>query len=180
MRREPFVIRTMDDLIVSTGRMTPWSIPFVDVIQAAHRRPDGSVAPRFERAALLDQLHDSVRATRRDRPRFVLALAGNDAVVGVGGYRPAWCSGFGWELAYGAVLPLWQGRGVGRALLPQRLDAIAAGGKPGDFVLATTRRPATFERLGFRRASSGDPVLMIGTVGLPLHAGAASAVRASA
>lgn len=178
--RDAFVIRTMDELIASTGRMTPWAIPFVDVIQAAHRRPDGSVAPRFERGALLDQLHDSVRVTRRDRPRFLLALAGNDAVVGVGGYKPAWCSGFGWELAYGAVLPLWQGRGVGLALLRARLDAIARAGAPGDFILARSGRPSTFIRLGFRQVSASDPLLLIGTVGMPLPAVQPAEVGATA
>jgi len=151
----------------------------VHVIQAAHRRSDGSLPERFLTPALFDQVYDGVYSVIRDRARFLVAVA-DGAVIGVGGYRPAWCSGHGWELAYGAVLPSWQGIGVGMALLRARLDAIAQAGSAGDFIVARSSRPSTFIRLGFRQVSATDPLLLMGTVGMPLPAVQPVAVRASA
>lgn len=135
----------------------------VDVLQAAHRRDDGSVPERFDRGRLFDQLYDSLHCRTAERPRFWVAQA-DGTVVGVAGYRRAWCSGFGWELAYAGVRPEWQGLGLGRALIRARLVAIASEGQAGDFVLVRSVRPATFQRLGFSPCP-GDPKLMVGRVG---------------
>ncbi|WP_431856621.1 GNAT family N-acetyltransferase [Azospirillum sp.] len=151
----------------------------VEVIQAAHRRSDGTLPERFLSPALFDQVYDGVYSVIRDRARFLVALA-DGAVIGVGGYRPAWCSGHGWELAYGAVLPAWQGIGVGMALLRARLDAIAQAGSTGDFIIARSGRPSTFIRLGFRQVSVSDPLLLVGTVGMSMPAAQPVEVRASA
>jgi len=151
----------------------------VGVIQAAHRRSDGSVSERFLPLALFDQVYDGVYSTIRDRARFLVALSGGE-VIGVGGYKPAWCSGHGWELAYGAVRPEWQRRGVGMALLRARLDAIASAGTAGDFIVARSSRPSTFIRLGFRQVSPSDPLLLMGTVGMPAEVRQFVPARASA
>lgn len=136
-----------------------------EVLQVAHRRPDGSLAPRFEHGRLFDELYDSVHAQRPGQARFFVALdTATNRVVGVAGYRQAWCSAFGWELSYAGVHPDWQGRGIGQAMIVARLRSIQGEGSEGDFVLVRAARPATFRRMGFSPCM-GDPHLLVGKVG---------------
>ena len=163
--RDAFTVMTLFDAVNRTSSFGPLQ-QAVAVLQDANAQPGGLLKPRFAWGPLWDQLYDSLHAQHgHNRPRFFVAMDADNTVVGVGGYKPAWCSAFGWELAYGAVRPEWQGRGVGLALLHARLTAIAAEGSPGDFVQVMSRRPRTFRRLGFRSVLDGEASLMLGTVG---------------
>ncbi|AWJ83350.1 hypothetical protein TSH58p_07295 [Azospirillum sp. TSH58] len=137
----------------------------VAVLQASHIRPDGSLARRYEQGRLFDELYDSVHARTAGQARFYVAqTAEGGRVVGVAGYRQAWCSAFGWELSYAGVHPDWQGRGIGQALIRIRLSGIRLEGSDGDFVIVRAARPETYRRMGFSPCM-GDPNLLVGKVG---------------
>lgn len=120
----------------------------IDLLQACHRRPDGTMPPRYSESALRRMLYDATAAICPHGSNVLVALADED-IIGVVAYRSAFISALGWEIAYWGTSPSHQGYGVGGRLLDAALTQIRQGAGPDHFVLVRTAHPAAFARRGF-------------------------------
>lgn len=133
----------------------------VHVLTIAHMAA-GTYSPRFDKARLTSLLSAALIKARPDS-FFVARLVQGRAVdvVGVVGVGPSFCSAVGWELGYLAVLPHWQGLGLGRLLVEEAVAFVCAQMPTPAFLLARAAEPAMFEPLGFRQIDNGAPALML-------------------
>ncbi|CAO3445807.1 hypothetical protein [Azospirillum argentinense] len=135
----------------------------VDLLQACHRRADGTVPPRYADAALGRLLYYATAAICPHGSQVLVAVVGG-AIVGVVAYRAAFISAMGHEIAYWGTAPQHQGRGVGGRLLDAALTQISHAAAPDHFVLVRTAHPSSFARRGFRPLPE-DTALMRARVG---------------
>lgn len=135
----------------------------VHVLTIAHLAA-GTYSPRFDRVRLTSLLSAALIKARSDAFFLVrgkeLARSGCP-VVGVVGVAPSFCSAVGWELGYLAVLPQWQGLGLGRLLVEEAVAFVLAQRPAPAFLLARAAQPALFEPMGFRQIDGGSPSLML-------------------
>ncbi|CAO3428780.1 GNAT family N-acetyltransferase [Azospirillum argentinense] len=120
----------------------------IDLLQSCHRRPDGTVPPRYGESHLRRMLFDATAAICPHGSNVLVAVVDGD-IVGVVAYRSAFISALGWEIAYWGTSPRHQGHGVGGRLLDAALTQIRHGAAPDHFVLVRTAHPAAFARRGF-------------------------------
>lgn len=133
----------------------------VHVLTVAHMAT-GTYSPRFDKARLTSLLSAALIKARPDS-FFVARLVRGRAVdvIGVVGVGPSFCSAVGWELGYLAVLPQWQGLGLGRLLVEEAIAFVMAQLPAPAFLLARAAQPAMFEPFGFRQIDNGAPALML-------------------
>lgn len=130
----------------------------VDLLQSCHRREDGSVPRRYRSTDLFALYHDALSGICPHKPSVLVALIGGET-AGTIGYARSFFAGSGWEIAYWATAPAFQGRGVGNRLLDTALIQIRHRAGLDDFVLARTSHTARFRARGFVPVPS-DPSLM--------------------
>jgi GNAT superfamily N-acetyltransferase len=131
------------------------------IIAAAFREADGSLPERYSPPVIADRLAASVAAQRPSRSRFIV-VEHLGKLAALGGYsKEAW-SPCAWSLYMAAVRPDLQGHGLGRVLIQQRLKAIQQATIGIGMVLVSSRRPSSFESLGFQtlRKMPHGPTLM--------------------
>lgn len=85
--------------------------------------------------------------------QFLVAVVDGQPVA-IGGYGPSGYSRHAWALGPAATLPEYQGRGIGAALIRARFDAIseamAVAGRSAALIHVSSKRPQSWERLGFQ------------------------------
>lgn len=133
--------------------------PLVAILQDCHRRPDGTVPPRYEARVLTRMFYDSLGSMCPHRGRVLVGHIGRE-VAGMVSYSASRFSGMGWDVAYWATAPRFRGAGVGSQILNAALTDIRwKSGSIDDFILVRTAFPAAFERRGFRSLPD-DPAMM--------------------
>lgn len=103
-------------------------------------RPDGRIRPEFD-WSFSPVLPDHLKS------KFFVAKSGGK-IVGVAGVVPSSMSYDVWELNWGTVLPIHQGKGVGTALSKHRIEWIRER-CPRGYVLVNAKRPGMFFHMGF-------------------------------
>lgn len=117
------------------------------VAKAFHGRP--GLPEQYRPAVISERLrtaHIDALNGRREREHFYVAEI-DGVAVGLGGFVCERFASATWSLVLGATHPDHQGKGIGHALVEERLTAIAACG--GRLVLVSTKAESRWLRYGF-------------------------------
>ncbi len=82
-------------------------------------------------------------------PRFIVAIKGNEKIIGVAGWGKLEFASRTWGLFLSSVNREYRGKGVGTALVRERLRRIEEETDKGR-ILVSTKHRKRFEKLGFR------------------------------
>ena len=97
--------------------------------------------------------------------RFIVAVDGDERIVGVGQIKPHFDGSF--ELASIAVLPDWQGKGVGKKVVRKLVRDF----KRTHYLFCRIRLVSFYEQFGFEKIESADMPFYFRTADLILNGG---------
>jgi len=117
-------------------------------IVVANFAVDGNPVDRYALPRVRERLAGSFRRDEH-APKFVVAVNEGERIVGVAGWGKLEFASRTWALFLSCVDRDHRGRGVGTALVRERLRRIGEETQTGR-VLVSTRHRKRFERLGFR------------------------------
>jgi GNAT superfamily N-acetyltransferase len=99
------------------------------------------------RQNLPQELGDALRSNAWRKPRFWVAR-GYYEIIGFAGLCQSGINYHVFEFTWCNVLPEYQGKGVGRALVERRIEAARDAG--GKVIILTTMKPEVYLRYGFK------------------------------
>ena len=118
-----------------------------NLVASAFRRRDGFVPERYRSQIIIPRLMANLEGRGVDHVETLVADKPGVGVVGMGQFARSRMAASAWELMLGAVLPEFQGQGIGHRLVTSRLKLIYCAG--GGLVLVSTKDIQRWQRYDF-------------------------------